>query len=60
MKKIFRLPVLLAVTMAMMTSCTPNNTDTIASQDTASGNQALENIMTRMSVRKYVDRKSVV
>lgn len=59
MKEIFKLPALLAVTMAMMTSCTPNNTDTTAPQDTASGNQALENIMTRMSVRKYVPGKTI-
>lgn len=59
MKKIFKLPALLAVTMTMMTSCTSNNTDTPASDNTAAGNQALENIMTRTSVRQYLPGKTI-
>lgn len=59
MKKIFKLPALLAVTMTMMTSCTSNSTDIPASDSTAGGNQALENIMTRTSVRQYLPGKTI-
>lgn len=59
MKKIFKLPALLAVTMTMMTSCTSNSTDIPASDSTAEGNQALENIMTRTSVRQYLPGKTI-
>ncbi len=60
MKKLTLLPAFAAAMMTFMTSCTSSTTNTPATDsNTITANAALENIMTRTSVRQYVADKTI-
>lgn len=60
MKKLTLLPAFAAAIMTFMTSCTSSTTNPPATNsNTTTANVALENIMTRTSVRQYVADKTI-
>lgn len=59
MRKLLKFPALIAAMMTIMTSCSSNSTENRDAQAEISGNPALENIMTRTSVRQYIPGKEI-
>lgn len=59
MKKLTLLPAFAAAMMTFMTSCTSSTNTPATDSNTITANVALENIMTRTSVRQYVADKTI-